>query len=120
MIVPVQPKLFTPPAPPAPQKAHGLPPAGRKTEWQGSASVRENTPPSIEIDRLVVETATPLSTAAIRDGFREAWLEHDHTGRLWSPDAFRSGLTIDLPPGVTGHELGRRLARAILQRARVR
>ncbi len=83
--------------------------------------MRESTlPASIEIDRLVVESATPLSTAEIREGFREAWLRDDDTARLWSSDAFRGDLTIDLPPGVTGRELGRRLARAILQRARVR
>lgn len=118
MIVAVEPKLFTPSPP---QKGGLSPPPAAQTEWHGGSSVRESTlPASIEIDRLVVETATPLSSAEIREGFREAWLGHDHVARLWTSDAFRGGLTIDLPPGITGRDLGRRLARAILQRARVR
>lgn len=115
MIVPVEPKLFTPSWP---QKADLSPSATSKTESHAGSSARECClPASIEIDRLVVEAAIPLSSAEIREGFREAWLRHDHTEHLWSADAFRRGLTIDLPSGVTGRELGRRLAQAILQRA---
>jgi hypothetical protein len=96
-------------------------PAAGETASLSGPSARDNTrAASIKVDHLIVETATPLSTTAIRDGFREAWLEYDHTKQLWDPDAFRDGLTINLPHGVTGRELGRRLARAILQRACVR
>jgi hypothetical protein len=117
MIVPVEPKLFTPSLP---QTADLSPSAIGETESQAGSSVRESTlSASIKIGRLVVEAAIPLSSAEIREGFRETWLRHDHTERLWSPDAFRSGLTIDLPSGVTGRELGRRLAQAILQRAQI-
>jgi hypothetical protein len=117
MIVPVEPKLFTPSWP---QKANLSPSATSKTESAADPSARESRlPASIEIDRLVVEAAVPLSSAEIREGFRETWLRHDHTEHLWSPDAFRAGLTIDLPWGVTGRELGRRLAQAILQRAQI-
>lgn len=118
MIVPVQPKLLTPSLP---QKEDLSPAATGKTEQHGGSSVRQSTlPASIEIDRLVVESATPLSTSEIHEGFREAWLRGDDTARLWSSDVFRGDLTIDIPPGVTGRELGRRLAQAILQRACVR
>ena len=77
MIVPVQPKLVTPHA----AAVAAVSPEIGETDWRGGPPAPEDTrAPSIEIDRLVVETATPLSTAAIRDGFREAWLEYDLYG----------------------------------------
>ena len=80
MIVPVQPKLLTPSLP---QKEDLSPAATGKTEQHGGSSVRQSTlPASIEIDRLVVESATPLSTSEIHEGFREAWLRGDDTARL--------------------------------------
>jgi hypothetical protein len=119
MIVPVQPKLIARLTPAA--EAVASPATIEGSERHGGPSPPEDTrAPSIEINRLVVETGMPLSTGEIREGFHEAWLRGDHTARLWSSDAFRGGLTIDLPPEVTGRELGRRLAQAILQRARVR
>lgn len=119
MIVPVQPR----PAPPRTTHVADRPllAAVGGPEWPDSPPAPEETrTPSIQIGSLVVESTTPISTAAIRDGFREAWLRHDDAARRWTSDAFRGGLTIDLPPGITGRELGRRLAEAILQRARVR
>lgn len=106
MIVPVQPR------PVAPQMSPAVGQVG-----QGHGSSADIQPPSVHIDRLVVESSTPISAASIRDGFREVWLHHDRPARRWTAEAFRGDLTVDLPSGVTGRELGRRLAEAILQRA---
>ena len=108
MIVPVQPKSVVP---------QGSPPISQSGRGHGSSVVQADIRPSVHIDRLVVESSAPISAASIRDGFREAWLHHDRPARRWTADAFRGDLTIDLPSGVTGRELGRRLAEAILQRA---
>ena len=108
MIVPVQPRSVVP---------EGSSPIGQSgREHVGSLVPADAQTPSVHIDRLVVESSAPISAASIREGFREAWLHHDRPAR-WTADAFRGDLTIDLPAGVTGRELGRRLAEAILQRA---
>ena len=118
MIVPVQPKLV---APAVLRAADVSSSTAGNMDWRGGPPAPEDDrAPSIHIDRLVVESGMPVSTTAIREGFRDAWLRDDHAPRRWTSDTFRGGLTIDLPPGVTGRELGRRLAQAILQRARVR
>lgn len=109
MIVPVQPRSGVP---------QGSPPFDQSGGEHASSVVQADAqPPSVHIDRLVVESSAPISAASIRDGFREAWLHHDRPVHRWTADAFRGDLTIDLPSGVTGRELGRRLAEAILQRA---
>lgn len=82
-------------------------------------STRDHPAPSIRIGRLIVENAPSISAAALRESFREAWLRHEPTPRVWTSDAFRRELTIDLPSGVTGRELGRKLAEAILRRTSI-
>lgn len=117
MIVPVQPKSVEARMT---SVESGLSSVAAGREWRDGPTLPENiSPPSIRIGSLVVESTTPISTTAIRDGFREAWLRHDHSASTWSPETYRHGLSIEFPPGATGRELGRRLAEAILQRARV-
>lgn len=88
-------------------------------ESPATAPVAPTPPPAIRIDRLEVEGCGAISAAALREGFRDAWTRADHATR-WSPasaELFRAPLTLDLPPGLGGRELGRRLAAAILARA---
>lgn len=78
--------------------------------------------PSVRIDRLEIEGCGPISPAGLREGFHTAWVAGEkHLANTWtaaSPDAFRTPLALDLPPGLGSRELGRRLAEAILIRAR--
>lgn len=62
-------------------------------------------------------------SAAVREGFRDAWLRSDHAPTGWRArraSDFQSPLSLEIPPGLSGRELGRRVAEAILQRARQR
>jgi hypothetical protein len=118
MIVPVEAKLASP-SNTGVELGIFSPATATRASPTARPAREEKRPPSVHIRDLVVESVAPISTAAIRDGFREAWLRHDPTTRIWSPEPFHQGLTIDIPTGATGRELGRRLAEAILERARV-
>jgi hypothetical protein len=123
MIIPVQPRFAHAEAPAAFEgvssrqagTARWHEPAPRLT---GETHRDDQTP--IYIGSIIVESASPISTAALRDGFRDGWLRHEHASCDWHPDLFRRDLTIDLPANTTARELGRRLAEAILERARTR
>ena len=78
--------------------------------------------PSLRIGRLEIEGCGPISPASLREGFHAAWMTvGKHAPGTWtavSPDAFHAPLALDVPHGLGGRELGRRLAEAILTRAR--
>jgi hypothetical protein len=83
-----------------------------------SPAMQQPRAPSIRIDKLIVENAAPVSAASVPDGFREACSRDPRVVDAWNVDAFRREISIDLPPGLSGRELGRRVAEAILRRAR--
>lgn len=77
--------------------------------------------PNLRIDRLEIEGCGPISPASLREGFHAAWMAGGKSATAsWtdaSSDAFRAPLALDIPAGLSGRELGRRLAEAIISRA---
>jgi hypothetical protein len=111
MTIPVEAK-------PAPQRHAGVEQSSTPITAAARPDGRPTLLASVWIDKLIVENAAAVSAASIRDGFREAWLRQQDAVDTWDASAFRRDLFIDLPAGVTGSELGRRVAEAILHRAR--
>jgi hypothetical protein len=111
MIIPVE-------AIPAPQAVAGTEGGNLPAIPAASPAMQLPRAPSIRIDKLIVENAALVSAASVRDGFHEACLQDPGVVDAWNADAFRREISIDLPPGLAGRDLGRRVAEAILRRAR--
>jgi hypothetical protein len=105
-------------AKPAPQAVTGAEGGNLPAIPAASPAMQQPRAPSIRIDKLIVENATLISAASVRDGFREACLQDPGVVDAWNADAFRREISIDLPPGLAGRDLGRHVAEAILRRAR--
>lgn len=76
-------------------------------------------PPSVHIQTLILDGLGAHSSAAIRDGFHQAWKQA--RGSDWEtlpPDAFRGELELQVHPGLSSRELGTRLAQALIRHAR--
>jgi hypothetical protein len=104
-------------AKPAPQAVAGAGEGNPPTIPAASPAMQQPRASSIRIDKLIVENAALVSAASVRDGFREACLQDPGVVDAWNADAFRREISIDLPPGLAGGDLGRRVAEAILRRA---
>jgi hypothetical protein len=75
---------------------------------------------ALRIGRLEIESARPLSSRAIEHGFADAWREHARSAD-WSAvsaEQFARELQLHAVHGLGGHELGRRIALAVIERAR--
>jgi hypothetical protein len=74
----------------------------------------------VHVERLAIEGAAPGSATALRQGFIEAWREAEALDWVaaHAAGAFRAELQLDLPPHLNGRQLGARIARAIVERAR--
>lgn len=82
----------------------------------------ESTLTRLRVNRLLLEGFGPVAPASVRDGFIEAWEAADPSAlSRWArgnPETFSKGLDLRLPAGATGREIGRRLARVIIETAR--